>query len=228
MSSSDELVLSYLKKNPNSKPREIADGTGLSLTTVRIALNRLRERGLVVRTSKGYMARHGKPDKAGTNNISVATVDDTYSKELNELRNRIENTENIVKDLWDKVRELEKMIRDMRSDIDLLKTSSKIIPTSKPDVFIDAIRKEKILTIGEARKIIARTPYSLEKYINDGVVYVVRDLVVYRDFLDAVMSKLPIKVNDLLRFSTRERILIEALIAEGVLYIDRGKEIKKV
>jgi len=53
----DKAILNYLKRHPNSKPREIADALGFSLVVVRSSLYRLRERGLVARTSRGYIAK---------------------------------------------------------------------------------------------------------------------------------------------------------------------------
>ncbi len=51
----EEKVLKFLLENPEANPREIADGIGISLQRVRIALYKLRDRGYVVRGSRGYV-----------------------------------------------------------------------------------------------------------------------------------------------------------------------------
>lgn len=57
MSSLTDKVIEYLKHHPNAKPREIADYLGVSPRIVRVILTRLRNRGIVVCSEKGYALR---------------------------------------------------------------------------------------------------------------------------------------------------------------------------
>ncbi len=50
-------VLEYLRWNPNSRPSDIANALGVSPRLIRAVLARLRRKGLVYRTSRGYIAR---------------------------------------------------------------------------------------------------------------------------------------------------------------------------
>jgi len=56
----EERLLSYLRDHPGSGPREIADALGEPLQRVRLALARLRDRGLVARGEEGryYAVAH--------------------------------------------------------------------------------------------------------------------------------------------------------------------------
>ena len=50
----EERVLAYLREHPGAGPREIADALGEPLTRIRLALQRLRDRGLVARGDEGH------------------------------------------------------------------------------------------------------------------------------------------------------------------------------
>jgi len=49
----EERVLAYLREHQGARPREIADALGESLATIRRALTRLRDAGLVTRGEEG-------------------------------------------------------------------------------------------------------------------------------------------------------------------------------
>lgn len=59
MSSITEKVIEYLRLYPNAKPSDIANYLGISTSIVRSILSRLKQKGIVVRTEKGYSLRHG-------------------------------------------------------------------------------------------------------------------------------------------------------------------------
>lgn len=59
----DEEVLEYLRWRQHAKPSEIADYLGVDPRVVRAALMRLRAKGLVIRTERGYALR--PPDSTG-------------------------------------------------------------------------------------------------------------------------------------------------------------------
>lgn len=68
-----QKVIEYLKFHPGAKPAEIADYLGVSLKLVRAILSRLRARGFVIRTDKGYFLRPG-----------VEIVGEVVSEEISE------------------------------------------------------------------------------------------------------------------------------------------------
>jgi len=57
VSSLTDKIIEYLKQHPNAKPREIADYLGVSPRVVRAILTRLRNKGVVIRSDKGYVLR---------------------------------------------------------------------------------------------------------------------------------------------------------------------------
>jgi DNA-binding Lrp family transcriptional regulator len=54
-----QKVIEYIKFHPGAKPADIADYLGISPKLVRAILSRLRARGIIVRTEKGYFLRPG-------------------------------------------------------------------------------------------------------------------------------------------------------------------------
>ena len=52
-----QKIIEYLMWHPNARPSEIADYLGVSPRLVRAVLSRLRARGLVARTDKGYILK---------------------------------------------------------------------------------------------------------------------------------------------------------------------------
>ncbi len=50
-------IIEYLKTHPFAKPTEIANALGISVKLVRIVLTKLKNRGIVVRTQRGYIVR---------------------------------------------------------------------------------------------------------------------------------------------------------------------------
>ncbi|MEM1610223.1 MAG: winged helix-turn-helix transcriptional regulator [Sulfolobales archaeon] len=224
----DKLVLSYLQRHPYSKPREIADGLGFSIITVRYALLRLREKGLVVRTSKGYIARSQAKMEAiqeGGEDIHIHGVGD-LSKEISELKERIAELEKTLEDTLENLSKLEKEVSELKIFIRALQTPGK--QQRQRDQFLEKLSQEKLMTIAEARKEASRQMGSLEYYIDRGEVVIVGDFVVDKQFYESLVSRMPIKVEDMNSLSAKEKILVEAMISEGLVYIDKGKEIKPI
>lgn len=54
-----ERVIEYLMFHPGAKPMEIADYLGVGPKLVRVILNKLRARGVIIRTDKGYFLKPG-------------------------------------------------------------------------------------------------------------------------------------------------------------------------
>jgi len=57
VSSLTDKIIEYLKQHPNAKPRETADYLGVSPRVVRAILTRFRNKGIVIRSDKGYVLR---------------------------------------------------------------------------------------------------------------------------------------------------------------------------
>ncbi len=67
-------VLEYLRWNPNSRPSDVANALGVSPQLVRAVLARLRRKGLVYRTSRGYVARLLNKRSSGPEDVEDSTV----------------------------------------------------------------------------------------------------------------------------------------------------------
>jgi len=109
MSSRDleERLLSYLREHPGSGPREIADALGEPVQRIRIALARLRDRGLVARGEEGrYYAvahlvkgigrrelRREKPRRLGADIEALASLVSELAERIEELEERVRRLE---------------------------------------------------------------------------------------------------------------------------------------
>ena len=109
-------VIEYLKWHPNAKPSEIADYLGVSPRLVRAVLARLRAKGVVSRTEKGYVLRVEVPeaDKGEEKEVgqkplanatkiaregSIAVEPKDVLSRLSELEKRVESIEKAVNEL---------------------------------------------------------------------------------------------------------------------------------
>ncbi|MEM0454115.1 MAG: helix-turn-helix domain-containing protein [Sulfolobales archaeon] len=213
----EEKVLSYLRTHPGATPREVADALGIGLTSVRIAINRLRELGYVIRSSRGgYVVR------IATNNVTP------YDNAIN-LKQHSDNNELLktINELVNKVDELEARIRKLEDDVkyirkSLPKISVKTMRSDKDlDKLLSTLKLRGIISLSEAREL-ANKP--LEDYINSGEILVIADSVVYPDLLNSFRSKFPIKVSSINNLSNEEVKLLEALIKSNQVYLFSGIE----
>ena len=108
MSSRDleERLLSYLREHPGSGPREIADALGEPLQRIRVALARLRDKGLVARGEEGryYAVAHlvrgvGRKDVRRERPRILSPDLEALFVELEELRARLRELEARVRRL---------------------------------------------------------------------------------------------------------------------------------
>ncbi len=224
-SSIDSLVLSYLKKHPYSKPREIADGLGFSIITVRYSLMRLRERGLVVRTSRGYVARGYAAAKDLEASEASPERGSGFRREVEDLRDRVSELEKTLEDLLENFSRLEKEFSELKVFVKALQSSG-APARGQRDVFLERLSQEKIMTIPEARKEASRSMGGLEHYVDRGSAVIVGDFVVDKAFYESLLSRMPMRVEDMNSLSAKEKILIEAMVSEGIAYIDKGREVK--
>ena len=93
----ERRLLAYLLEHQGSSPREIADALGEPLSRVRVALQRLRDLGLVQRGEEGhyyavaYLVR-GEPP-AELRRQRVETLSPDLEAELADLRERVRRLE---------------------------------------------------------------------------------------------------------------------------------------
>ncbi len=233
----DKTILEYLRKHPNSKPREIADSLGFSIVAVRSSLYRLRERGYVARTSRGYIAKSSQ-DRRIVSEYSEERISkeaqENLLKDLTNLRNdvneiidRVSEIERTLQDFGETITKLEKQYSELRVLIrnlqSLYELSHRRIPS---DPFISKLSSEKILSLSEARKYASEGLGGLDKYIESGVALIIGRFVVSKEFYDNVVSMLPMEADKLNELGAKEKILIETLINEGYAYIDPSHVIR--
>lgn len=70
MSNITEKVIEYLKWHPSAKPADIANYLGVNIKLIRAILIRLRQRGIVVKSEKGYSLRPGANIETELENIT--------------------------------------------------------------------------------------------------------------------------------------------------------------
>lgn len=212
----EERVLSYLRVNPGATPREIADALGMSLTSIRIAINRLRELGQVIRSSRGgYVVRVSQ---------DVVLNDYVRSPAQHSVSEDLLKT---IDELISKVSGLESRIEKLESEVRLIKKSLPKMPTKRTasgeaDRFLSTLRLRGVMSVSEVRGLLLERP--LDDYVSSGKAVVVGDLVVCPDFLNSFKSKFPIKVSDINSLSDEEVKLLEALVKANQVYLFSGIE----
>ncbi|OYT57565.1 MAG: hypothetical protein B6U76_00620 [Desulfurococcales archaeon ex4484_217_2] len=240
----EELVLSFLKENPGSKPREIAEALGISYNRVRIALYKLREKGLVMRTEKGYTATHRaefKPFRREKQIIAesmekkdiVQTLSEKLSRleeKVNAMEKRIEEIENALEGLRIEIRDLEILSKKLSKDLDMLrnrlngflKYSRKYIMRKQvEDEFLIVLSAEKILNINKARNLASRP---IEDYVRENKIIVISSYVVDKEFYEEFKKLFPISKNEVEALNEKFKLLLRAMVDEGLAYLHRGIE----
>ena len=223
----DQKVLAFLKNNPGATPREIADALGIPLSSVRAALYRLREAGYVVRSSKGgYVVRVTPP-------VINEELAELSSKDLEKIKDVVEQLMHVVDSLKDEVSKLSSRVKKLEQELDLLRMahpklsergayrSEERTDKSSEDPLIKEIREKGVLSIEEARKL-ARRP--LELYISNGSLVPVAGYLVSREFLGNFKAKFPLHISEVRNLSSAEKLLLDAMIKEGLVYLHAGKE----
>jgi len=76
-------IIEYLKWHPNAKPSEIADFLGVNPRIVRVILSRLRARGILVKTERGYSLR--SEALSGKEGAGFEALKDSLSKEESDV-----------------------------------------------------------------------------------------------------------------------------------------------
>ncbi len=205
-----------MRVNPGATPREVADALGVSLASVRIAINRLRELGQVIRSSKGgYVIRVSQ---------DVATAYDYIRSSALHIAN--DDLLKTINELVSKVSDLESRVRRLEDEVKLVKKSLPRIPvrpstSGDVDLLLSALKLRGVMSVDEIKELISKP---LDDYVNNKKVVIVGDLVVHPDFLKAFKSKFPIKVSSTNSLSSEEVKLLEALIKTNRAYLFSGIE----
>ena len=219
-------ILRYLKENPGATPRLIADALGLPLSQVRIALNRLRDSGRVVRVpGEGYYAR-----AIDSSSFEEAEMESSAEirKQKDDLSLDIEKLREEVGHLVTRVNKLEKEIKEIKVALEALtKASQEVKPRPLPDQdlaedkAIKELKSKKVMKLSEVLSI-AKRP--IDEYVKAELIVVISDLAVDSEFYKSFSSKFPIKKLEVSKLSHEERELMNAMIKEGVVYLHCGRE----
>jgi len=212
----EQRILRYLKENPGATPRAIADALGISLTQVRIALNRLRDLGYVTRVpGGGYYAR------TSPSTISEVDVERTPGTPV-AAPSILRELEGEVKELRQRLDKLEKEVRELRIVVDSLsRAKMQQAQEQAQDRFIKEIKMRKALKLSEALAIATKP---IDDYVKAGAVKVFADIVVDREFFEEFSKRFPIRKTQLSELSDEERELLNSLIKEGLVYLYGGRE----
>ena len=224
----DQRVLAFLKNNPGATPREIADALGIPLSSVRAALYRLREAGYVVRSTRGgYVVRV-------TPSLITEVPAGVSSEDLREIKNLINQLVSTVSSLKEEVDRLSTRVKKLEHELNLLRKAysrlNEVGETGRDsdrtgkagrDPLIEEINKKGILSIDEARKL-ARKP--LEVYISNELLIPISGYLVSQKFFNNFKARFPLHISEVRNLSTAERLLLDAMIKEGLVYLHAGKE----
>ncbi len=234
----DKKIIAFLKNNPGATPREIADALGIPLNLVRVLLTRLRESGYVMKSSRGgYVVRVTKLHEAevseeelrvhdvmGAEKTSHETLTDILNalrKEIDELKKRISKIESELSIIRKSIKERPYIeVKPRLSEI-----KGEVKEREEEDKLISELRSRKVLSIDEARRLAIK---SLETYFTQGIIIPISNYVVLKEFYDEMKRKFPIKITDVGKLSREERLVLDALIKEGMVYLHGGREYRLI
>ncbi len=233
----DKKVLQFLKDNPGATPREIADALGIPLSLVRISLTRLRESGHVVKSSRGgYLVRVSRlidlKEYGESLNLSRGSVPQTDIERIFESLNEIKKDINELRNRLDKVESEIRIIKlALRHHLQLPNVGNERRVTFEErrkthhDKLIEELTKRKIMHINEAK---SYAKYSIDTYVAKGDVVLVSNYLVLKEFFDELKRKFPIRVSDVKKLSNEEKLLLDAMVRDGLVYLHGGREYRLI
>jgi len=151
-----DKIIEYLKHHPNAKPREIADYLGVNLRIVRAVLAKLRDRGIVIRSEKGYVLR--------TSSIDVESIEEGIkAEEISKPVTAIPATQQlqsiqttISSSLEDRINRIENEITEIRKTFDSLKEAiQQMQKTPSAESSTKNIEIEALIQLAEAIEMLA-------------------------------------------------------------------------
>lgn len=224
----ESRILRYLRENPRATPRLIADALGLPLNQVRLALNRLRDSGQVVRVpGEGYYARVST-NSGSTEEVEAVSDSGLGRRRGDEASHNLEKLRETVDHLVGRLDKLEKEVKEIKVTLEALTRTNlefRVRPTTGQDLREDSVirelRSKKVMKVGE---VLTSAPRPLDEYVKAGLLKIVADLAVDQDFYNKFLSKFPIRKLEVTRLSNEEKELMNAMIREGIVYLHCGRE----
>ncbi|OYT52425.1 MAG: hypothetical protein B6U76_09855 [Desulfurococcales archaeon ex4484_217_2] len=242
----ERRILAFLKENPGANAREIAEALGVSYSRVQSALYRLREKGIIIKTGFGYAISSLKEPFTSygegfeEKRVSIASdklmeVLRNFKKleeKLNTLLAEYHRLDDDIKSVTERVntlqKELESLKRKVNEVYEIMKTFHIRWKEKKnvlEDRLISELKREGVIDISIARNLALK---SIEEYVRSGTVVVVSSLVVSKEFYEEFKKKFPIPKEQVRKLSEKEKMLLRALVDEGLAYLHRGIEYRLV
>ncbi len=242
----ERKILAFLKENPGANAREIAEALGISYSRVQSILYRLREKGIIIKTGFGYAVsslkeplilseeKYGEEKHIPSAEGKLVDVLDKIrelKEKLDTLLAEYRRLDKDVKLTTEKVNSLQKKVELLEKKVDEL---AKVVkgPYNKwkekrimEDKLISELKRKGVLDISVARSLALK---SIEEYVRSGRVVVISSLVVSKEFFDEFKKKFPIPKDHVKNLSEREKVLLRALVDEGLAYLYRGIEYRLV
>lgn len=242
----EELVFDFLKENPGSNPRKIAEALGVSYNRVRVALYKLRERGLVIRTEKGYTVAYralrmkgegksrlmGKVESDDLRKLSEEV--NKLSKKVNTIEKRISEILNLVENIRIETKNLEIAEKRLNKEVELVKSSINKLwehlgklkfKGYEKDELLSLLSVEKVLSISRAKNIVNKP---LEEYISENKVILISSYVVDKEFYNEFKKLFPLSVDRVKNLNEKAKALLRAMVDEGLAYLHKGKEYRLI
>ncbi len=246
-----DRILRYLKENPGSTPREIADSIGVSISTVRRILYFLRDKGLVKRLDRGYVAvsrvsehketntsRESSPKTRHIMEEDEVTNMDTANigKELMALRkvsvNKLDDKwlYEIISNIMKQINNLEQRLKLLEKELEFIKKiiskeTSKQVHQEYVDKLIEIIKHEKIIPLSTALNYATKP---LEYYVEQKLVIPLGKYIVDYAFYVKFKEKIPIRTDKIKLLDEKEKQLLRILIDEGIVYLHKGQEYRMI
>jgi len=243
----EELVFDFLKENPGSNPREIAEALGVGYNRIRAALYRLRERGLVIRTEKGYTVAYRAPrkmrredkgrlvEKVKSDNLERLSEEiDKLSKKVSTIEKRISEILNLVENIRIEIKNLEIVEKRLNKEVELVKSRINKLweylgklkfKSYEKDEFLSLLSAEKVLSVSRAKNIINKP---LEEYISEDKVILVSSYVIDKEFYNEFKKLFPLPVDKVKNLDEKSKALLRAMVDEGLAYLHKGKEYRLI
>lgn len=242
----EKKILAFLKENPGANAREIAEALGVSYGRVQSTLYRLREKGVIIKTGFGYVISSLKePITSYEEELKEEHVSTSSDKLMEVLRNLksleeklstllaehhrldkdVKSVTERVNTLQKELKTLEKKVNELYGAIKALHVKWKEKKNVLEDRLISELKREKVVDVSVARNLALK---SIDDYVRSGTVIVISSLVVYKEFYEEFKKKFPIPKERVRELSEKEKMLLRALVDEGLAYLHRGIEYRLV
>ncbi|RLG85935.1 MAG: hypothetical protein DRO18_05085 [Thermoprotei archaeon] len=156
-----------------------------------------------------------------TSHETLTDILNALRKEIDELKKRISKIESELSIIRKSIKERPYIeVKPRLSEI-----KGEVKEREEEDKLISELRSRKVLSIDEARRLAIK---SLETYFTQGIIIPISNYVVLKEFYDEMKRKFPIKITDVGKLSREERLVLDALIKEGMVYLHGGREYRLI